>query len=315
MRKKHQPPSRLRYAATHPTIGIHVTLEEREVLRTLSETTGLSVTQLTKQALGVLKADVEAVRKRGMQDGIRKGKAAGRTEGYAQGRSEGYATAKARYAVAYPCAKCGGDIVMRAGLADAIESVRMLRTAGWAHKNFPSPRSRGSRPSLRRDDPMTGKSRAGHMRVALYARVSTRDKDQDPEVQLAPMRDYAAARGWDCAVYIDVASAADLAGRSAWARLLTDTRQRRIDLVLVWKLDRAFRSTLHCLRTLETWQRLGVGFACLTQDVDTTSPEGQLLLTILAAVAEFERTLIAERVQGRHEQCSAARCTDWAATR
>ena len=78
-------------------------------------------------------------------------------------------------------------------------------------------------------------------------------------------------------MYLDAASAADLAGRAAWARLVADARQRRVDLVLVWKLDRAFRSTLHCLRTLEAWQRQGVGFACLTQDVDTTSPEGQLL--------------------------------------
>jgi len=135
------------------------------------------------------------------------------------------------------------------------------------------------------------------LRVALYARISTRDKDQDPELQLAPMRDYASTRGWDALVYVDAASAADMAGRPAWARLVADARQRRIDLVLVWKLDRAFRSTLHCLRTLEAWQRQSVGFACLTQDVDTTSPEGQLLLTILAAVAEFERGLIAERVK------------------
>ena len=135
----------------------------------------------------------------------------------------------------------------------------------------------------------------GVVRVALYARVSTRDKDQDPEVHLAPMREYVSVRGWSASAYVDAASAADMAGRSAWARLMADARRRRIDLVLVWKLDRAFRSTLHCLRTLEAWQQQGVGFACLTQNVDTTSPEGQLLLTILAAVAEFERSLVSER--------------------
>jgi DNA invertase Pin-like site-specific DNA recombinase len=127
--------------------------------------------------------------------------------------------------------------------------------------------------------------------------VSTRDKDQDPEVQLAPLRDHAATRGWEASEYVDHASAADTAGRTAWARLIEDARQRRVDLVLVWKLDRAFRSTLHCLRTLESWEHQGVGFACLTQPIDTTSPTGRLLLTILAAVAEFERTLIAERVR------------------
>lgn len=77
------------------------------------------------------------------------------------------------------------------------------------------------------------------LRVALYARVSTRDKDQDPEVQIASMRDYVEAKGWNALTYVDLASAADMARRSAWARLITDARQRRIDLVLVWKLDRA----------------------------------------------------------------------------
>jgi DNA invertase Pin-like site-specific DNA recombinase len=135
------------------------------------------------------------------------------------------------------------------------------------------------------------------LRVALYARVSTRDKDQDPDVQLAPMREYASIRGWNASEYVDRSAAADMRGRTAWGRLVADARQRRVDLVFVWKLDRAFRSTLHCLRTLEAWQARGVGFACLTQDVDTTSPTGQLLLTILAAVAEFERSLVAERVK------------------
>jgi DNA invertase Pin-like site-specific DNA recombinase len=125
--------------------------------------------------------------------------------------------------------------------------------------------------------------------VALYARVSTRDKEQDPELQLHPLREYAAARGWRPTEYVDRAPAGDLTGRAAWARLLADVRRRRVDLVLAWKLDRPFRSTLHCLSTLQEWDHRGVGFACLTQEIDTTSPTGRLLLTLLAAVAEFER--------------------------
>lgn len=135
------------------------------------------------------------------------------------------------------------------------------------------------------------------MRVALYARVSTRDKEQDPEVQLAPLREYAGRRGWHVTEYVDQASAADLLHRTEWVRLLTDVRNRRVDHVLTWKLDRCFRSALHCLRTLEEWEHYGVGFSCLTQEIDTTSPTGRLLLTVLAAVAEFERGLIAERVR------------------
>lgn len=135
------------------------------------------------------------------------------------------------------------------------------------------------------------------MRVGLYARVSTRDKDQDPEVQLVPLRDYAIVRGWTATEYVDHASAADMSGRKSWARLLDDVRHRRVDLVLCWKLDRAFRSVLHTLRTLEEWEHHGVGFQCLTQPVDTASPTGRLMLQVLAAVAEFERGLIAERVK------------------
>ncbi|MHB1940781.1 MAG: recombinase family protein [Candidatus Dormibacteria bacterium] len=142
-------------------------------------------------------------------------------------------------------------------------------------------------------DPPTGRP----LRVALYARVSTRDKDQDPELQLVPLREYVVSRGWVASEYVDEVSAADLVRRTAWHRLLEDARRRRVDRVMVWKLDRAFRSTLHALRTLEEFDGWGVGFACLTQELDTTSPTGRLVFTVLAAVAEMERSLIADRVR------------------
>ena len=136
------------------------------------------------------------------------------------------------------------------------------------------------------------------VRVALYARVSTRDKDQDPELQLEAMREYVAVRGWEPVEYVDTAAAGDLAHRTAWARLLVDVAGRRVDLVMVWKLDRAFRSTLHALATLRDFEHAGVGFSALTQpELDTTSAAGRLVFTILAAVAEMERELIADRVR------------------
>ncbi len=136
------------------------------------------------------------------------------------------------------------------------------------------------------------------LRVALYARVSTRDKDQDPELQLDVLRAYVAARGWEAIEYVDQAAAGDLAHRTAWARLLADAAQRKVDLVMVWKLDRAFRSTLHALATLRDLEHAGVGFASVTQpELDTTSATGRLVFTILAAVAEMERELIADRVK------------------
>jgi DNA invertase Pin-like site-specific DNA recombinase len=66
---------------------------------------------------------------------------------------------------------------------------------------------------------------------------------------------------------------------------------------MVWKLDRAFRSTRECLNTLQEFEHHGVGFSCLTQQVDLAGPTGRLLLTVLAAVAEFEGSLIRERVR------------------
>ncbi len=147
-------------------------------------------------------------------------------------------------------------------------------------------------------------------RVALYARVSTRDKDQDPAVQMAVLREYAAARGWERDEYVDVASAGDLARRTAWRRLLDDARRRQIDAIAVWKLDRAFRSSLEALSALELLDHVGVGFLSITQpELDTTSPAGKLVFTILAAVAEMERALISERVREgmRHAASKGAR--------
>jgi DNA invertase Pin-like site-specific DNA recombinase len=135
-------------------------------------------------------------------------------------------------------------------------------------------------------------------RVALYARVSTTDKGQDTELQLVPLREYAAARGWETTEYADQAAAGDQAHRTGWRQLLADAARRRFDVVLVWKFDRAFRSTLDALNTLQTFDERGVGFSCLTQpELDTTTATGKLLFVILAAVAEMERTLIADRVK------------------
>jgi len=136
------------------------------------------------------------------------------------------------------------------------------------------------------------------IRVGLYARVSTRERDQDPELQLDALRDYVRTRGWEAVEYVDTAAAGDLVHRSSWARLLADVARRRVDLIMVWKLDRAFRSTLHALATLRDFEHAGVGFASLTQpELDTTSATGRLVFTILAAVAEMERELIADRVR------------------
>jgi len=139
------------------------------------------------------------------------------------------------------------------------------------------------------------------MRVALYARVSTSDKDQNPETQLLPLREFAAAQGWTVAgEYVDHASATDLRGRTAWRQLLDRAAKRKVDLILVWKLDRAFRSVAHTANVTEDLRRWGVGLRSYSEpwlDTSGTSPVGDLMLNILASFAQFERALIAERVR------------------
>lgn len=142
-------------------------------------------------------------------------------------------------------------------------------------------------------------------RCALYARVSTRDKDQTPETQLMALRQYAAAQGWDVREeYIDQASAQDLRGRDQWRSLLRRLPRGGIDLVAVTKLDRAFRSPKDTYDTLALLDGYNVGFVATTQPIDTTTPSGKLLLGVLAAVAEFEVDVIRERI---HEGLDRAR--------
>ena len=136
------------------------------------------------------------------------------------------------------------------------------------------------------------------MRVALYARVSTRDKDQEPETQLVPLRAWAlAGRHTVVGEYVDHASAVAYDRRTAWADVLALAERQAIDAVAVLKLDRAFRSVLDTLQTLTGWKAHNVAFIAITQQIDTASAAGSLLFTVLAAFAEFERAMIKERVR------------------
>jgi len=138
--------------------------------------------------------------------------------------------------------------------------------------------------------------RATPLRAALYARVSLADERQDPQTQLLALREFAASKGWTVtAEWVDRAGANDLKGRVAWRLALGDARLGKFDLLVVWSLDRAFRSTLDALKTLEMLNHEGIGFVCLRQAFDTSSPSGRLLFTVLAAVAEIERDMIRER--------------------
>ncbi len=136
------------------------------------------------------------------------------------------------------------------------------------------------------------------MKIALYARVSTSDKDQDPETQLIALRGYASAQGLEVyREYVDKVSARDLAHRTAWRDLLDDGAKRRFKAVLVFKLDRAFRSVKDMHDTLSTWDILGIKFTSIREAFDTSTAVGRLMLNLLASVAEFELEMIRERVK------------------
>ena len=136
------------------------------------------------------------------------------------------------------------------------------------------------------------------MKVALYARISTSDKDQDVETQLMPMRDFIEAQGWEVyRIYVDTAPANDLAHRTDWRLLLDDAAKRKFSVVLVFKLDRAFRSVKHMHDTLAAWEITNVSFQSIREQFDTSTALGRLILNLLATLAEFELEMIRERVK------------------
>ena len=133
-------------------------------------------------------------------------------------------------------------------------------------------------------------------RAALYARVSTSDKGQDPELQLEDLRALARARGWEVrAEFVDLLPAGD--ERPELERMLADVRRGRLDVVAVWRFDRFARSTVGLLSALEDFRVRGVDFVSHQEAVDTSTPAGKLLFTMIAGMAEFEKALIQERVR------------------
>lgn len=154
------------------------------------------------------------------------------------------------------------------------------------------------------------------MRVALYARVSTsqrkdpkgqvgeRPYEQNPALQLEPMRAYAQSHGWAIVgppdpehgtCYFDRASGAD-PSRPMFGKLMEDAGLRKFDVVMVWKFDRMSRSTVHLLQTLDALSAANVAFVSLTENVDTTTPMGRAMFGIIAVLAQFEREQIKERI-------------------
>ena len=147
---------------------------------------------------------------------------------------------------------------------------------------------------------LTGRKRAAPRprqgtRTALYLRVST--ADQKPDLQHDGLHGYAARAGLDVVQdYCDVAVSGRREGRPQLNALMAAARNQEIDCVLVWKFDRFARSTRHLLTALEEFDHLGVRFVSVQDQVDTDSPMGRAMFTIIGAMAELESSLISERV-------------------
>lgn len=133
------------------------------------------------------------------------------------------------------------------------------------------------------------------MTAAIYARVST--LDQEPENQLVELRRYVEARGWTSTEFVDRGVSGSKDRRPALDTLIAAAKRRRFDVVVCWRLDRLGRSLRHLVTLIEDLQALGIAFVSLGEGIDCTTPAGKLQLHILAALAEFERARIQERVR------------------
>src|SRR2546422_5989945 len=133
-------------------------------------------------------------------------------------------------------------------------------------------------------------------RVAIYARVSTGDQTCDN--QLRDLRDYCRARGWsDVREFIDTGVSGTKERRPALDKMMAEVNARRVDVVVVAAFDRLGRSVRHLVEALELFRHLNVEFISLREQIDTGSPLGQAVFTIIAAIAQLERSLIVERVK------------------
>jgi DNA invertase Pin-like site-specific DNA recombinase len=156
-------------------------------------------------------------------------------------------------------------------------------------------------------------------RAALYARVSTQDRDQDPETQLHTLRAAAIARGWEVVeTHVDEGVSGAKERRPGLDAFLEGARAKRFDVAVVFRFDRFSRSTRQLILSLDEFRGLGIDFVSVNENVDTSTPMGKVVFTLIAALAEFELAVISERVkaglararaQGRHlgrpERCTS----------
>ena len=144
------------------------------------------------------------------------------------------------------------------------------------------------------------------IRAALYARVSTSGHGQDVGLQLDELRQVAAQRGWTFTEFVDEGVSGSKDRRPALDRMMADARAGKLDVVAVWRFDRFARDTRHLLTAMEEFRALGVAFVSLREQIDTSTPMGKAMFTIVSAISELERDLIRERVVAGVRRAQAA---------
>lgn len=154
-------------------------------------------------------------------------------------------------------------------------------------------------------------------RAALYSRISIdREESISIDSQVAVARDMCAARGWSLAedaIFVDRGFSGKNTRRPSFQQMMARVKNREFDVVLVYKLDRASRSVSDLFATIETLERHGCAFVSATQPLDTSTPIGKMMVAMLAAVAQFEREMIAERT--RDALANKAKGGEWAGGR
>src|SRR5216684_87733 len=141
------------------------------------------------------------------------------------------------------------------------------------------------------------------MKAAVYARVSTGKQDLD--LQLEEVRQYATRKGWTLvATYSDVASGAR-EDRTDFRRLVADATRGKFEGVIVQRFDRAARSVKQLLETLDHLRRCRIAFVSIKEDIDTSTPAGELIFHVMAAIGQFERALIGNRIRSGLERARA----------
>jgi DNA invertase Pin-like site-specific DNA recombinase len=134
-------------------------------------------------------------------------------------------------------------------------------------------------------------------KVAIYTRISTTDKGQDLETQLLPLKEYANARDWEIFAVYEERISGSKESRPELQKLLSAAQKRKFDIALVFRFDRFARSSKQLINSLDFFQSVGIDFVSYQENIDTSSSTGKLMFALVSAFAEFERSIIQERVK------------------